>query len=471
MKATKKLFALLLAVAMILSMAACAAPAAQAPAPEAPAAEAPAAEAPAAEAPAAEEKVKVTYSFWGTPDEAATVQEVANKFNGLQDRIEVEVMAIPNETYVTKLNTMATANELPDCGIMSEAGVLQFAEQGLLADISTMYGEGDSKPLDCVTFKYQGAPVAYSAANEVLLLYYNKDMFDKAGVAYPPTGADNAWTWDEFVSVAKQLTFDANGKTPNDAGFDPNNIVQYGCMVENLTWQLEVWCRSNGSGFYNADGSAVTVNEAAAAEAIQKVADLYLVDHVAPLSTGMTDDGLQRSIIAGTCAMATGGAWNVGTCLSSARDEGLNYGVAVLPFMKNKVTICTGGPNVVFSQSKHPAEAMEFIKWYLQEENSWSLIESGIWMPILEKWYTDDELTHKWVDNPNFPPYEEYKPAVVDYAMNYAQSTAWYYVNNTNDFNALLGSVLGEVWTGNQTAADALNGSYDALVSAYEGNG
>lgn len=471
MKATKKLFALLLAVAMILSTAACAAPAAPAPAAEAPAAQAPAAEAPAAEAPAAQEKVKVTYSFWGTPDEAATVQAVADQFNGQQDRIEVEVMAIPNETYVTKLNTMATANELPDCGIMSEAGVLQFAEQGLLEDISTMYAEGDSKPLDCVTFKYQGMPVAYSAANEVLLLYYNKDMFDAAGVAYPPTGADNAWTWDEFVEVAKQLTFDAKGKTPNDAGFDPNNIVQYGCMVENLTWQLEVWCRSNGSGFYNADGSKVTVNEAAAAEAIQKVADLHLVHHVAPLSTGMTDDGLQRSVIAGTCAMATGGAWNVGTCLASARDEGLNYGVAVLPYMKQKVTICTGGPNVVFSQSKHPAEAMEFIKWYMQEENSWSLIESGIWMPILEKWYTDEALTHKWVDNANFPAYEEYKPAVVDYAMDYAQSTAWYYVNNTNDFNALLGSLLGEVWTGNQTAADALNGGYDALVAAYEGLG
>ena len=169
--------------------------------------------------------------------------------------------------------------------------------------------------------------------------------------------------------------------------------------------------------------------------------------------------------------MATGGAWNVGTCLASARDEGLNYGVAVLPYMKDKVTICTGGPNVVFSQSAHPAEAMEWVKWYLQEENSWSLIESGIWMPILEKWYTDDELTHKWVDNPNYPPYDEYKSAVVDYAMDYAESTSWYYVNNTNDFNALLGSILGEVWTGDKTAAEAIEAGLPGLQSAYEGNG
>jgi multiple sugar transport system substrate-binding protein len=240
-------------------------------------------------------------------------------------------------------------------------------------------------------------------------------------------------------------------------------------MVENLTWQLEVWCLSNGSGFYNADGSKVIINESAAIDALQKIADLHLVHHVAPLSAGLTDDGVQRSLIAGTCAMTTNGAWNVGTSLASARNEGLDYGVAVLPYMKEKVTINTGGPHVVFSQTKHPKEAMEWIKWYMQEENSWALIESGIWMPILDKWYTDDELTRKWVENPNFPPYDEYKSAVVDYAKEYSKSTSWYYVNNTNDFNTLLGSILGEVWTGKMSAKQAIETNYPALVSAFKG--
>jgi multiple sugar transport system substrate-binding protein len=365
---------------------------------------------------------------------------------------------------------MATAKELPDTGMMNEAGVLQWSEQGMLSDISTMYKASDSKPLDCLAFKFKGKPVAYSAANEVLLLYYNKDMFDKAGVAYPPTTVEKAWTWEEFVTTAKKLTLDKNGKHPNDSGFDKDNITQFGALVENLAWQLETWPISNGSGYYSKDGSKVTINEPASTEAIQKVADLYLVDHVAPLSTGATDDSIQRSIIARTCAMATGGAWNVGTCLNTARAEGLNYGVAVLPYMKNKVTLCTGGPNVVFSQSKHPTEAMEWLKWYYQEENSWALIQSGIWMPILEKWYTDETMTHKWVDNPNFPPYKEYKSAVVDYAKSTAQSASWYYVNNTVDFNNLLKSVLGDVWTGKTTAKDAIAKNIDALNAAYKGN-
>ena len=107
----------------------------------------------------------------------------------------------------------------------------------------------------------------------------------------------------------------------------------------------------------------------------------------------------------------------------------------------------------------------------MKEENSWALIETGIWMPILEKWYTDETLTHKWVDNPNFPDYNQYKSAVVDYARNYARSTSWYYVNNTVDFNTLLGSLLGEVWTGNETAKEAITGGAKALNAAFEGNG
>lgn len=421
---------------------------------------------------ATSEKVKITYALWGADEEAKVTQATCDVFNASQDKIEVECIPIPWETYMEKLNTMATAGQLPDTGIMSEAGVIQWAEQGMLLDISNMYAPGEAKPLDSLAFTYQGKPVAYSTANESLFMYYNKDMFDKAGVAYPPANADQAWTWDQFVDTAKKLTLDKNGKTPNDADFDKDNIVQYGCMVENLTWQLEVWCLSNGSGFYNKAGDAVTISDPAAIEAIQRIADLYLVHHVAPLSTGLTDDGVPRSLVAGTCAMTTNGAWNIGTCLSAARAEGLNYGLAVLPYMKEKVTISTGGPNVAFVQTKHPEEAMEWLKWYSREENNWDgLIATGIWMPTLDSYYKDDTLMHKWLDNPAYPPFEESKPVLVDYVMNYARPTSWYYVNNTVDFNNLLSSVLGDVWSGKTTAEQAITSNLAALEAANQGNG
>ncbi|MWJ29828.1 MULTISPECIES: ABC transporter substrate-binding protein [Saccharibacillus] len=416
-------------------------------------------------------KVKILYSMWGSAADGSKTQEVADKFNASQDRIEVEVQAVPWESYMTKLNTLATADQLPDSGMMKEDGVIQWSTEGMLNDVSSMYEGSESQPLESLAYKANGKTVAYAAANEVLLLYYNKDMFDKAKVPYPPAVLDKAWTWDDFVATAKQLTIDKNGKHPDEAGFDPQSIVQYGASVENLPWQLETWALSNGGGYYSADGKEVRIGEKASIDAIQKVADLYLKDHVAPLSVGQTDDGVQRTVIAGTTAMATNGAWNVGTSLNTAKEEGLNYGVAVLPYMQDKVTINTGGANVIFSQSKHPEEAMEWLKWYNSEENNWSLISSGTWMPTLDKWYTDEALTRKWVENPNFPKYEEYKSAVVDYARSSAaRPAAWFYTNNTTDFNTLLGSILGDVWTGKKSAEEVITQNLDALKAAHAGS-
>lgn len=468
-KTLTKLFALCLCLVMLFSLAACGGDTPTSNPPENPGGTN--TEAPNNPEGPSGDKVHITYAFWGNEEEAANTQKVLDTFNAQNDHIEVEAVVIPWESYMETLNTRAMGGTLPDCALMNEAGVLQWASQGMLADVSSMYEGSDAKPLSSATYTYDGKEVAYAVANNSLLLYYNKDMFDAAGVAYPPQDAANAWTWDEFVETAKKLTLDANGNNAASASFDPNNIVQYGCMVENLTWQLEVWCRSNGSGFYNDDGTEVTIDDPAAIEAIQAVADLYLVHHVAPLSTGLTDDGVSRSLVAGTVAMTTNGAWNIGTTLSAAKAEGLNYGMGVLPYMKEKVTIATGGPNVVFSQGEHQAEAMEFLKWYSREENNWDgLISTGIWAPVLSSYYDGGELTQKWLNNPNFPEYEQSKAVLVDYVNEYAVPTSWYYTNNTTDFNELLGSVLGSVWTGEQTAEQAITSNLSALVAAHAGN-
>lgn len=421
------------------------------------------------------DKVKITYAQWGNDTETKACQAVADKFNQSQDKIEVEVVKIDYDNYISKLNTMATAGELPDTAIMSEAGTLTFAKNGLLADISSMYGADESKPLDSLTFKYQGQPVAYSAANEVLNLWYNQDLLQKVcdqqgldiNEVTPPASADKAWTWDEFVKVARELTVDTKGHNGLSPDFDPNNVDVYGCTVNTLPWQLEVWCKSNGGGFYSEDGTKCTINEKAATDAIQAVADLTLKYHCAPpISDAST--ALSTSLGSEKVVMATDGAWNVGTYLGP--DAKYKYSVGVLPYFKDKVTICTGGPNVVFATTKHPEEAMTWLKWYYQEENSWDLIKAGTWMPILDKWYTDPTLTDKWINNDNFPDHDTYKSAVVDYAKDYSKSTAWYSVAGTDVFNTELGTALSYVWTGDMTAQQAMDQYYNDLNGIFTEN-
>ena len=63
-----------------------------------------------------------------------------------------------------------------------------------------------------------------------------------------------------------------------------------------------------------------------------------------------------------------------------------------------------------------------------------------------------------------------YKSAVVDYARDNSKSTAWYYVNGTEEFNATLDSVFSGVWSGDQTMQEAIEENLDELNEIFEEN-
>ena len=413
------------------------------------------------------DKVQLTFSFWGVAAEEVSTQRALDVFNNSQDRIHVTAQAIPWEAYLETLNIRAAAGQLPDVGMMMESAVVPFADRGLLMDIGRMY-DGRQTPLSTLAFKNSGGrTVGYSVANVMLVMYYNQDMFRRAGVT-APARMEDSWSWDQFLDNARKLTLDNQGRNPGQSGFDRNNIVQYGVMIENLTWQLEVWCISNGGGFVSPDGREVWIDKPESIEAIQRIADLHLVHNVAPFSPGLTDDGVQRSLLAGNVAMTTNGTWNIGTALREPRDAGrLNYGVSVLPNMGTKLTMHTGGPVVLFSQSKHPAEAMEFIRWYSSPDNNFGLIEDGIWMPAFQNWFTDTALLNRWARSPAYPPFDVFNSAVIQTSLNYSRPVANYYTGNQDAFIALLQSILGTVWTGQTTAQQAITSNITALRRAH----
>ena len=410
-------------------------------------------------------RVHITYSFWGNQTEAESVQQALDAYNEMQDKVFVEPMQIPNEQYTETLVNYAIADQLPDCGMVNENSVLYFARNGVMADVSDMYAGEKLQPMDCITFKDNGVPVGYSSSNEILILYYNKDMFDAANEPYP--SADKPYTWDEFVEVAKRLTFDEAGKHPGEEGFNPGKIVQYGAFVNNWTWQMEVWALSNGGKWFSEDGKECLINSPEAIESIQKVADLALVEHVAPLNVIPEDNGVGVGIGSKTVAMTTDGTWRLGTDFPNLD---INYGIAPLPMMKEEVTICTSGLTGVF-KGKHQQEAYDFVKWYTREESNWdALVLTGIWLPKSEYFYKTEEGINEWLGNEKYPynkDFETGKKVLVDYTMNYARPTCWYYTPNTQvTTNEILFTALQSVWSGERTAEEVINEIYPELSEA-----
>jgi multiple sugar transport system substrate-binding protein len=393
-----------------------------------------------------------------TQSEADQVQATMDRFNASQDKIHATLIIIPREGYETKVNTMAAGRQLPDCTELSEAMALEFASAGLLADVSSMY-PADNAPLKSLAFTYNGKPIGYSSGNEVLLLYYNKKLFDEAGLAYPPASADKAWTWKQYVEVAKKLTKDKNGKTANQAGFDAKNIIQYGTDFNREWWMWPIAAVSNGGGLMSPDGKQLLIGMPESIEAMQAVADLYAKDKVAPSRADLSSMGtLDVNLLTGKVAMATSGQWEIGVSLKNSVPDGLDYGVGVLPRFKKAVTYNTGAPYGIFKSTKNLDAAMTFIRWWADEKNQWPVILNGTLMPVMAKWYSSDADMRQWAD-PEItktarPPFAMYKTAVIDYAMHNAVQVPWYYFNGYTGLNDILQSGIDNVWNGKQTAKD-----------------
>ena len=200
------------------------------------------------------ENVKLTFSGWGDANEKATVEKILAQFTE-DTGIEVEYLYIP-ENYATKLTTMASSNELPDVGYLTEQDCIRWANQGMLLDMGNINNvEGFDEKLDGSTFvDANGNICGYSMACQTYSVYYNKAYFDEMGVEYPPCDSENAWSWDEFVDVCRKLTVDVNGKHPNEEGFDPDNIKTYALRFAINQPVLEVFIHSNGGSFFSEDG-------------------------------------------------------------------------------------------------------------------------------------------------------------------------------------------------------------------------
>jgi multiple sugar transport system substrate-binding protein len=248
--------------------AAPAAPAAEEPAAPAPAAEepaAPAAEEPAAPPPASgKTRVRWFVGLGAGSDEGtfAPQQAVVDEFNASQDSIELVLEIVDNEVAYDTLATQIAAGNAPD--IVGPVGIRgRDSFKGAWLDLqpfieSNNYDLSDFDPAMVEFYQVQeegqlGIPFAIFPS----FMIYNQDLFDEAGLPYLPSeygqpyvdenGVEHEWNMDTLRELAMKLTVDANGVDATEAGFDNQNIVQFGFMNQ--------WTDPRGIGTFFGSGS------------------------------------------------------------------------------------------------------------------------------------------------------------------------------------------------------------------------
>lgn len=172
------------------------------------------------------ENIKLRMTVWGSPEEVAPYKKAIQNFEAKHPSVKVELQHIAAD-YDTKLTTMVAGNDVPDIAMM-ESGTIAFpmAEQGKFYNLQEFLDtDADISPdtlVPNITYSLEpGNVIGIGPGPESFGLFYNEDIFKEAGVEPPPSNVADAWTWDEFVEVAKKLTVDMNGKTAADPDFDP----------------------------------------------------------------------------------------------------------------------------------------------------------------------------------------------------------------------------------------------------------
>lgn len=415
--------------------------------------------------------ITLRLTLWGSPSEVETFETAIARFEDQFPHITVQLEPIPTD-YDTKLTTMIAGNEEPDVAMMESASLaFPLAEQDKWLNLEEFLKVDTNFSADALVpnISYYAEPgnlIGLAPGPEIFSLYYNVDMFKEAGIEPPSAKVSEAWTWDEFVEVAKKLTIDESGKNATEPGFNPKKIKQYGVNGANGwwgTWSNFVY--SNGGDFLSEDGESFALNQPESVEALQKVADLINVHHVAPSPIQAKNvPGTNVALQTKKVAMAIDGQW----ANFDLGNTDVNYDVAPLPVMGEPVTTVVCGMFSIFKSTKYPQESWELVKALLNPDGTLELNHKGLWMPALKSWYTEPELIDKWTkDSPGRTP--GYQDAAIEMMLNYSHQTPTGYVKNFNKIMDIVNPALDKVWLGEQSAQEALDAIADKAQAEVQG--
>ena len=223
-------------------------------------------------------------------------------------------------------------------------------------------------------YTYDGSYYAVPKDYDTIALWYNKKMFDDAGLEYP----NENWTWDDLYEAAKKLT------TGDKYGFCMNTSNDQDTYY-NMVYSM-------GGYIVNDDHTKSGYDDANTIKAMDYVGKL--LKDCCPPATTMSETGTDVMFQSGTVAMITQGSWMTAGFLDN---EYLveNCDVAILPYDKTtgmRTSICNGLGWAASADTKRPDDCWKLIEWFGSKEMQEKQAELGVTMSAYEG--TSD----KWVN-------------------------------------------------------------------------
>lgn len=384
-----------------------------------------------------DEPVTITYAnFISNGGNEENLQTIVDAFEAENPNITVEVTTAPYSDYFTQLQTDLAAGTEADVFDVDAGSFPNIQASGALAPLTDVDAAAYRTSV-LETYAVDGAQYGLPTSFSDVVLFYNKDLFDAAGVEYPTS----EWTWDDEMAAAEQLTDQAAGIWGD---YQPISYYEYYKTVQQA-----------GGDFLNADNTEAAFNSEAGLRAADWLAGKSGTVMPTAEDGAGTPDFDTNLFKDGKLAMWHTGIWMI----SLVGDLPFEWDIAVEPGDVQKASAVFSNAAVVSANSDQKEAAQKWAEFLTSSQTMVDVrLSSGWELPAI----SDDAL---------LAPYLELTPpanraAVFEALENIA--VAPQLGANATEIQDDVTNALGEIAAGRTTADVAIPALADEVTGLLQ---
>ncbi|RVX47736.1 raffinose/stachyose/melibiose transport system substrate-binding protein [Nonomuraea polychroma] len=323
---------------------------------------------------------KVTLEWWhlstSEPLKSLWAQR-AKEFEAKNPNVTIKATVLENDAYKAKLTTITQSGKAPDIFATWGGGVLkQQIDAGLVKDITSDVADVLPNFTPAALSAYQLDGKTYGLPTDIGMVgfWYNKKLFEKAGITQPPA------TWSAFLEDVKKL---------KAAGVTPIALAGKEKWPGHYYWAYLAMRIAGLDALKQAavDKDFTKPDFIAAGQQVKALADLQPFQKGFLGAAYSTPDGQSATVSNGKAAMELMGQWAPAVQKDSGKGLGDDLGFFPFPAVeggKGAATDAFGGGGGLAVGTDAPKEAVEFVKFMTEMGNHSKAVEAGGVLPVLK---------------------------------------------------------------------------------------
>ncbi|MBR1425430.1 sugar ABC transporter substrate-binding protein [bacterium] len=306
----------------------------------------------------------VQFASWGSESELKILKPLIENFQKENPQIHVEFLHIP-QNYFQKIHLLFASNTAPDVIFINNQYLPVYANAGVLEDLSGYEEEfqfDDFYKKSLESLKWNGKIYAVPRDVSNLIVFYNKNIFNKSGIKYPSSD----WNFDNFLLTAQKLT-------DNDVfgvSFEETPLLYLPYLTSNGGWS-----RDDTENYFVKDVLSRPENKFG----LDFYANLRKKYHVAPKRDEVASATMAQMFLQERIGMYISGRWMVPKFREEAK---FDWDVVEFPKgRKGSIVPMDASGWAIAKASKHKQEAIKLVRYLSGANSSYEFTRSGLIVP------------------------------------------------------------------------------------------